>query len=297
MVRAFAFTFALTAALPTAPRASEVNQNLEEARKLFGKARYPQAEAELKTAEALPGTTVEQRAEIYALRASIHLVQKKSDTASARRLLLTEIHLDPSGDALTKAGSTEARELGQALRAERSLVLHERFDHVVAGRPILLRARLSGPPQAATFHVHYRPEEATEYAVVQLEKTRGEWSEIFLRPGVGGVPASVGQSIAYYIDATTEDGSVLDSNGDAANPLVIQLTTEAAAIDIPAAQTFDEGWRPPAPPPEPIPLWEAHPYWIAAGGVAAVGLGVGLYFALRAGPNPRGTLGEIDLSP
>src|SRR5947209_1408640 len=87
-----------------------------------------------------------------------------------------------------------------------------------AGRPILLRARMSGQgPSSAQVYASYRIEPAgdragddADYVHVQLEPQRGGGFEAWLRPGVGGIPLEGEHVLRYFLQARSPEGAVLD---------------------------------------------------------------------------------------
>lgn len=269
------------------------NQNLEQARKLVAKGRFDAALEELATAEALPGNTNAQLADLYVLRATALLGEGNPDVTGAKDALVRGAHMDPEDAALARSGSEAARRLSHEVLAERLVVLHQRLVHVEAGLPVRVRARATGPVLDFELVLHYRPEGISDFAQLAMDPVPGGQFEAWLRPHLGGVSGDPEQLVAYYIDARAPDGTVLDTDGDAAHPILMLLTGDkaAAAAELP----HDEGGgKAPAPPPPP--LWKTPWALATAGSVAVAAVGVGLYFALRPGPAPKGTLGEIDIS-
>ena len=214
------------------------NQNLEEARALVGKARFEEALEELKTAEALPGNTNRHLADLYMLRAGalLGLAPEAERTAQAKDALVKLFHVDAEGASLS--GATDAvKALAQQLKTQRPILLHDRLVTVRSGRPMRLRARLLSAPANAQLFVRYRTEpdgdvegnganadlalsllDPGQYVKVALDPRGADSFEVFLRPGVGGVPADGEHVMRYYLEAYDEKGEkggVLDRNGTA----------------------------------------------------------------------------------
>jgi hypothetical protein len=313
---------ALCAAAPA--RAVELvyrstNQNLENGRSLAGKARFEQALEELQLAETLPGNTNRHLAEIGALKATslLGLGTTPERRQAAVEALVGMFHVDPEGTALAHA-SDEAKALAQALKAERALLLHDRLVTVRTGRPLRVRARLLGAGSgAAQLFVRYRvePDEAQlsaeqlarisdpeEYVKVALDQA-GNAFEVFLRPGVGGIPLEGEHVLRYYLEAIGPGGALLDTNGSAALPIRVQLSTtrtEGAGIGGADAvlATLDEGGKVahPPPPPPPPPPWYKN--WKILGPVGGGVVVVGIVAAVLLSPKPQpvsGTLGTVTL--
>ena len=314
-------------ALVSAPaRAAEMqyrgtNQNLEEARSLVGKARYEEALEELLTAEQLPGNTNRHLADIDALRASalLGLAPTPEHKADAAEALFQLWHVDPEGTSLASA-TQAAKDLAQEVRATRPIVLTDRIVTARSGRPVRIRARLSAAaPPGSTLYVRYRAEpefdisdvqqtaslvDPEEFAKVQLEPA-GQYFEAYLRPGVGGIPSEGEHVIRYYVEAFGPDGRPLDSNGNARQPIRMQLSetrTEGAGVGGADAiiATLDEGGKaahPPPPPPIGPPWYKRWEIIGPVGGVIIAGVVVGIIVAQpkpqpATGPN---SLGRIDL--
>ena len=294
------------------------NQNLEEARALVGKARYEEALEELKTAETLPGNTNRHAADLAMLRASalLGLPPNAERTQQAKDALATLFHVDPEGASLL-AATDNVKALALQLKSERALLLHDRLVTVRSGRPLRLRARLSGGPAGAALFVRYRTEpevdangdlaislvDEGEYVRVQLEPRTADSYEAFLRPGVGGVPADGEHVIRYYLEARDSAGKVIDQNGTARDPIRVQLSetrTEGAGVGGADAvcATLDEGGKmahPPPPPPPPPPWYKRWEIVGPVGGALVIG---GVIAAVVLSPKPQppqGTLGTVTL--
>ena len=313
---------ALCAALPA--RAAELvyrstNQNLENGKSLAGKARFEQALEELQLAETLPGNTNRHLAEIGALKATslLGLPVTPERRQAAIEALVGMFHVDPEGTALALA-SDDAKALAQALKAERALLLHERLVTVRTGRPLRIRARLMGAKFGeAQLLVRYRvePDDAQlsveqlmrisdpeEYVRVALEPS-GNGAEVYLRPGVGGIPQDGEHVLRYYLEAIGPGGVLLDANGSAALPIRVQLSTtrtEGAGIGGADAilATLDEGGKMahPPPPPPPPPPWYKN--WKILGPVGGGIVIAGIVAAVVLSPKPQpasGTLGTVTL--
>ena len=295
-----------------------LNQNLEEARALVGKARFEEALEELKTAEALPGNTNRHLADLYMLRASAltGLSPNPERTAGAKDALVKLFHVDAEGSALS--GATDAvKALAQQLKTERPILLHDRLVTVRTGRPMRLRARLLAGPPNAQLYVRYRAEpeidekgdllvslvDPEQFVRVQLDARGGDSFEAFLRPGVGGVPAQGEQVVRYYLEAFDEKGALLDRNGTAQDPIRVQLSetrTEGSGLGGADAviATLDEGGHmahPPPPPPPPLPWYKR---WEIAGPIGGVIVVGGVVAAVLLAPKPQapsGALGQVKL--
>ncbi len=295
----------------SAARAAE-NRNLDEARKRVEKQQWAEALEELQAAEQLPGNTNRHRAEIAALRASALLGQPASPerTEQAREQLVQLVHLDPDGAVLASTATPAARALAQELRAERALVLHEHLATVRTGRPLRIRARLAGasvgtPQLFLSYGIEGTTEEG-DWIRVPVEPAGPPTSavpsattsgyEVWLRPGVGGMPRGGEHVLRYFIEAIGPGGAVLDSNGTARDPIRAQLsetlpeTTGLAALD--------EGGRiahPPPPPPPPTPWYKRWEIVGPVGGALVVG-GVVAAILLQSKPQAMpGSLGRVDL--
>jgi len=325
-LRALIASTLLLSALAAAPSPAAdmqfrgANQNLEEARALVAKGRFEEALQELVTAEQLPGNTNRHLADIYALRASALLglgpTPEHQQLASDALFLLW--HIDPQGSALASA-TQAAKDLAQEVRTTRPLVLHDRLVTVRTGQPIRVRARLSSAPPDTAIYLHYRAEadapveardvqqtaalvDSEEYVRVQLEPAGGAY-EVYLRPGVGGVPAEGDHVLRYYLEALAPDGSLLDSNGSARQPirvLLSQTRTEGAGVGGADAvlATLDEGGKvahPEPPPPPETPIYKRWQLWAPIGGVVVAGVVIGLVVAQPRPQPPNGSLGRVDL--
>lgn len=285
------------------------NLNLDEARRLVAERKHEEALAELALAEALPGNTNRHLAEVAALRATA--LQGLERGALARAALVELWHLDPDGGALSPC-PPPVRELAAAVRAERPLVLHERIVTARTGRPVRVRARLTGPaPAGARLVLAYAiegdaPVLAEDFARVPLEAA-GDHHEGYLRPGVGGVPLEGEHVVRYFLEAQAPDGTLLDSNGTAERPIRAQLSAtrpEGAGLAgadaiVATLATIDEGGHPlhapPPPPPPPAPWYRD---WRVVGplGGALVAGAVVAAILLQPRPQPApGSLGRVDL--
>ena len=319
-------------AAPAAGLAAEIrfrgtNQNLEEARALVGKARYEEALEELKTAEALPGNTNRHSADLAMLRASalLGLPPNPERTQQAKDALITLFHVDAEGASLL-AATDGVKALALQLKGERALLLHDRLVTVRSGRPLRLRARLSNGPPGAALYLRYRTEpevdakgdrsvspvsqgspvstiEADEFVRVQLEARTADSFEVFLRPGVGGVPADGEHVIRYYLEALDSAGRPVDQNGTARDPIRVQLSetrTEGAGVGGADAviATLDEGGKmahPPPPAPPPVPWFKRWEIVGPIGGALVIG-GVVAAVLLQPKPQPpAGALGTVNL--
>ncbi|MBS2021642.1 MAG: hypothetical protein JST92_04485 [Deltaproteobacteria bacterium] len=314
---------AVLAALPA--RAAELqyraeNKNLEEARSLVGKARYEQALEELQLAETLPGNTNRHIADIGALKATalLGLGVNPERRQQAIEALVSMFHVDPEGTALSNA-SEDAKALAAQLKAERALLLHDRLVTVRTGRPLRLKARLVGAKAGdVQVFAHYLTEpeggaqdakaiaaltDPEQFVKVQLEASGANAYEVYLRPGVGGVPADGEHVIRYYLEAVGAGGVVLDANGSATQPIRVQLSaTRAEGAGVGGADNvvvaLDEGGHvahPPPPPPPPPPWYQN---WKIVGpiGVVVVAVAVGTIIAVQPKPQPAsGTLGTVTL--
>ena len=296
------------------------NQNLEEARALVGKARFEEALEELKTAEALPGNTNRHLADLYMLRAGalLGLAPSPERTAQAKDALVKLFHVDAEGASL--AAATDAvKALAQQLKTERPILLHDRLVTVRSGRPMRLRARLLAAPANAQLLVRYRTEpdgesadgaelalslvDPGQFVKVQLDPRGADSFEVFLRPGVGGVPADGEHVMRYYLEALDEKGALLDRNGTAQEPIRVQLSetrTEGSGVGGADAviATLDEGGHiahPPPPPPPPPPWYKR---WEIAGPIGGAVVVAGIVAAVLLVPKPQapsGALGQVKL--
>ena len=282
--------------LSAAALAAAENRNFTEAQKRVAAGEFAQALEELQTAEQLPGNTLRQRAEILALRASALLGQSADGRQAAVESLVGLYHLDPEGTALSVA-TEPARALAQQLKGERALVLHDRLVIARSGRPLRVRAKLSGAAvgQPQLF-LNYAPDNAEEYIRVQMDPAAAAGLyEVWLRPGIGGVPLQGDHLVRYFIDATGAGGAQLDSNGSAADPVRLQLSEslpEAAGI-----AALDEGGKPlhPYVPPPPVPWYKR---WEIVGPAAGALIAGGVLAAVLLQPKPQpatGSLGRVDL--
>jgi hypothetical protein len=281
--------------------AAEPNKNLEEASRRVQRGEFGIALEELQLAEQLPGNSLRQRARIQALRASSLLglqppmPEHQRDAANA---LAEMYHLDAEGSELADA-TEPARTLARQLRGERLLVLHERMVTARSGRPLRIRARVvgarAGEPQ---LFLGYRPLSGAEPEFIRVPMERAaaaDTYELWLRPGIGAMPARGEQVIDYFIEAIGPGGAVLDSNGSATDPIRLQLSEtlpEAAGL-----AALDEGGKPAHPylPPPPVPWYRRWAVVGPLGGALVVG-GVVALILLQPKPQPgAGSLGRVDL--
>jgi hypothetical protein len=286
-----------------------INPSLEQGKLLLAQGAPDKALAELRAAEGLPGNTNRQLAEIGALEATALLALPPSaeHRQQADDALVQMFHVDPDGAALS-IGSPAAQERAKIARSQRPILLHERLVSARSGRPILLRARLSTPLQSAQVSAVYRlePDGAGEsghdddYVRIFLEPQRNGAFEVFLRPGIGGVPTSGEHVLRYYLEARAPEGAMLDTNGSQAQPIRAQLSETAAEGPAPGstALTLEEGGKmahPPPPPPESTPLYKRWEIIVPAA-VVIVGGGVLAAVLLQSKPQPQsGSLGRLDL--
>jgi len=289
------------AAQPPAPKSAAEPDRLANARSLIAAGKYADALVDLQAVSQMYGNTPREQAEIGALRASALLAlpetpEHKQDAADA---LVGMYHVDPEGTALAHA-TDAAKQLAQQIRSSRTLVLTDRIVTARSGRPLRIRARLAGAhvgePQLSLNYSAQHQNEEPEYVSIPMDRVAAaDTYEAWLRPGVGGVPGGGEHLLVYYIEALGPDGSVLDSNGTAKDPIRLTLSDtlpEAAGI-----AALDEGGRPAHPviPPPPTPWYKR---WGIIGpvvGVLVVGAVVGIVVA-QPQPQPKnGTLGRLDL--
>ncbi len=119
--------------------------------------------------------------------------------------------------------------------------------------------------------------------------------EVWLRPGVGGMPGGGEHLLRYFIEAVGPGGAVLDSNGTARDPIRTQLSETLPEATGLAA--LDEGGKLaqlPLPPPTPgYKRWEIGG---PVGGALVIGGVVAVVLLLQSKPQPRqGSLGRVDL--
>ena len=328
-------------AFPAPARAAQIlfrakNQDLEQAKKLASNARYGEALDELVTAQSLPGNTNRQLAELFSLRASCLLglaptAKDESLDTRARQAVIDLFHVDPEGTALAYA-SEPARTLAQTVRSSRVLLLHDRFVTARTGRPLRVRARLSGaPPGNAQVYLRYELEpdavsptaawstaasptdaaaqsaaelaDPDQYVRVLMDPQGGDVYEAYLRPGVGAVPAQGEHVLRYYLEASAADGALLDANGTAADPIRVQLSaTQAEGAGVGGADAviaaLDEGGHVAHPPPPPPPGKPWYKRWAIIGPAGGALLVTGVVAALLLQPKPQapsGTLGTEHL--
>lgn len=289
------------------------NQNLEEARKLVAKGRYEDALDELRTAEQLPGNTNRQRADLYALRATslLALPPLPAWHEAAIEALVALAHVDPDGTALGTT-SDAVRALAQQIRSERLLVLTDRLVTARSGRPLRIRARVVGAQVGApqifvnyrTEREEYDPKDPTpgfdeEYVRVPLEPAGASLYEVYLRPGVGGVPAGGEHVLRYFIEATGAGAALLDSNGTVQDPIRVQLSeTKLEVAGVGGLAALDEGGKPahpPPPPPPPKPWYKRWEIVGPVGGAVVVGVVVAAILLQPKPQAPSGSLGQVNL--
>jgi hypothetical protein len=293
-MRACFFATAVLVALPALAAAE--NRNLGEAQKRVAAGEFPQAIEELQVAEQLPGNSLRQRAEILALRASALLGQGPEQRQAAVEALVGLYHLDPEGTALSVA-TEPAKALAQQLKSERALVLHDRLVTARSGRPLRVRARIAGAVVGeAQLFFNYAPDNAEEFIRVQMDPAAAAGLyEVWLRPGIGGVPLDGEHTIRYFIEATGPGGAELDANGSAKDPIRLQLSEnlpEAAGL-----AALDEGGKVAHPyvPPPPVP-WYKRLEIVGPAAGAVVAVAVVSAILLQPKPQPaNGTLGRVDL--
>jgi hypothetical protein len=139
-------------------------------------------------------------------------------------------------------------------------------------------------------------EDESEYVRIAMDRVAAQDTyEAWLRPGVGGVPGGGEHLVNYFIEAIGPDGTPLDSNGTAKDPIRLTLSDtlpEAAGI-----AALDEGGRPahPVVPPPPVPWYKHYGIIGTVAGVLVVGSVVAI---IAAQPKPQaapGSLGKVDL--
>jgi hypothetical protein len=281
------------------------NKNLDEARKLVAKGSFEPALEELKLAEGLPGASARQLAEIAALRASalLGLPATPERAKLADEALLQALHRDPVGIALQQA-SAAAQARAQALKNDRTLLLHERAGAARSDRPLLIQARLAGlPATGARVTLHYRvePEAADqsgsdeEYVALSLDQQRNGTFEAYLRPGIGGMPNGGERVLRYYLEAVGADGALLDSNGTLRDPVRAQLTGKEIAAAINTALTVDEGAKRPVVEVPTTPWYKRWQIVAPAAGILAAGAVTAIILMQPKPQATPGTLGKVDL--
>ena len=302
----------LLAALP-ARGASQVtyraiNPQLEEARKLVAKGEFEPALEKLRVAQGLPGNTSRQLAEAAALEATalLALPPTAEHRQQADEALAHLFHADAEGAALQLA-SPAAQERAKAVLASRPLLLHERIVTARTGQPILLRARLSGAqPSSAQVYASYRLEPQAEgesghdeeYVHVLLDPQRGGAFEAYLRPGIGGIPVRGEHVLRYYVEARSPEGTQLDQNGSALQPIRAQLSETLAESVASGAHVaaLDEGGK--GHPLEVAPETPWYKKWqivVPAAAVVVVAAVVTVVL-VQGKPQPQsGSLGRVDL--
>ncbi len=184
-----------------------------------------------------------------------------------------------------------------AAAENKAFILHERLVTARSGRPLRIRASIAGAqPGELQLFLGYRPREEPDFIRVQMDRAAAAdtW-EVWLRPGIGAMPARGEQVIDYFIEAVGPGGAVLDSDGTAKEPIRLQLSEtlpEAAGL-----AALDEGGKPAHPyvPPPPAPWYRRWAIVGPIGGVLVVG-GIAALFLLQPRPQPAaGTLGRVDL--
>ena len=277
---------------------------LANARSLIAAGKYADALVDLQAVSQMYGNTMKEQAEIFSLRAGALLglpdtPEHRQDAADA---LVAMYHVDPEGTALARAGDA-AEKLAQQIRSGRALVLTDRSVTARSGRPLRIRARLAGarigePQLFLDYSAQHGPgsDEEPEYVRIPMDRAATPDSyEAWLRPGLGGVPGGGEHLLIYYIEALGPDGTVLDSNGTAKDP--IRLTLSDTLPEAAGLAALDEGGRPahPVVPPPPTPWYKR---WGIIGTVAGVLVVGGVVAIIAAQPKPQpggGTLGRVGL--
>jgi hypothetical protein len=288
---------------PGGPRFRAINQNLETAKKDYGRGGYRDALEELKEAEKLPGNSNRQRAEILIYRAACLLAVKPPDKNGATEAVRKLLHVDRDGE-LVKEAPAPVRELADELRASTVLVLHRRLVTARLGRPIRLRAEIVDPAKKVYgLFLHWRPEGQVSYYKVALEKEPSGWT------GALRIDTELEQFVDYWLEAVDETGATLDQNGAAEEPIQFLLSTSepelvglqgeavsVATAALPADEAPPDALKKMGGPPPPPQWWENPWLWAGAGGVVLVGVGSAVVWALiPPPPRPNGTLGRVDL--
>lgn len=289
---------------PAAQKPPVEPDRLANARSLIAAGKFADALVDLQAVSQMYGNTPRETAEIGALRASALLAlpdspEHRQDAAEA---LIAMYHVDPEATALARA-TDAAKQLAQQIHSTRALVLTDRVVTARSGRPLRIRARLAGarvgePQLFLNYSAQHGPgsDEEPEYVRIPMDRVAAaDTYEAWLRPGVGGVPEGGEHLLVYFIEAVGPDGSGLDSNGTAKDPIRLTLSDtlpEAAGI-----AALDEGGRPAHPviPPPPTPWYKR---WGIIGPVVGALVVGGVVGILVAQPKPQpgpGTLGRVDL--
>jgi len=189
--------------------------------------------------------------------------------------------------------------LAAAAEPNKAFILHERMVTARSGRPVRIRARIAGArPGELQLFLGYRPLRGEEPDFIRVQMDRAavaDTYEVWLRPGIGAMPARGEHAIDYFIEALGPGGAILDSDGSAKEPIRLQLSEtlpEAAGL-----ATLDEGGKPAHPyvPPPPAPWYRRWAIVGPIGGALVVG-GVVALLLLQPRPQPAaGTLGRVDL--
>jgi hypothetical protein len=278
---------------------------LANARSLVAAGKYADALVDLQAVSQMYGNTMREQAELSALRASalMGLPETPEHRQDATDALIQMYHVDPEGTALARA-TDAAKALAQEMRSQRALVVTDRIVIARSGRPLRIRGRLVGArigePQLFLSYSAQHGGEEPEYVRIPMDRVAGgtEGSptyEAWLRPGVGGMPGGGEHLLLYFIEAVGPGGALLDSNGNAKDPIRLTLSDtlpEAAGI-----AALDEGGRPahPVVPPPPRPWYKR---WEIVGPIVGALVIGGVVAAVVAQPKPQpapGTLGKLDL--
>jgi hypothetical protein len=293
----------LLSLLLCAPAAPAEPDRLANARSLLSAGKYADALVDLQAVSQMYGNTPREQAEIQALRASalLGLPDTPEHRSDADDALAQMFHVDSEGSALARA-TDAARAAAQRLRSSRTLVLTDRIVTARSGRPLRIRAHLTGAragePQLFLSYALPRseaPADESEFIKVQMDRaTAADTWEVWLRPGVGGIPAGGEHLMLYFIEADAGT-SLLDSNGTARDP--IRLTLSDTLAEAAGIAALDEGGRPvhPVEPPPPTPWYKKWQIVVPIVAVLVVG-GVVAGVELQSKPQPaNGSLGRIDL--
>ncbi|HUJ24680.1 MAG TPA: hypothetical protein VLW85_01590 [Myxococcales bacterium] len=275
---------------------------LANARSLLAAGKYADALIDLQAVSLMYGNTLREQAELQALRATalLGLPDSPKHRQDAADAVIAVYHVDPDGAAMARA-SDAARQLAQQIRSTRLLVLTDRIVTARSGRPLRIRARLAGahvgePQLSLDYSAQRAGSDDTDFVRIPMDRTAApDTYEAWLRPGVGGVPGGGEHLLLYYIEAEGPDGTLLDSNGSARDPIRLTLSDtlpEAAGI-----AALDEGGRPahPVEPPPPVPWYRHYGIIGTVAGAIVVGSVVAI-IAAQPKPQPQnGTLGKVDL--
>lgn len=225
---------------------SSVTSLIQRGSELFDDAEYEESIQTLSAALLRPGSTKQEKVEIYRLLAYNYIVLKRSDEADAAvrgLLVLDENYKLPDSEsprfrdffkATREKWESEGkpgREKPDAPVEKPVRIMHQSPAQVPPGSTIKLTGRVEDPDgRVRGMTLAYRTGSEGKFVLASAKYTLGEFE--------GEIPKTAVKSpfVEYYLQAIDKGGLPLTSRGDVANPLrvVVPATEKKGVLSSPA---------------------------------------------------------------